>query len=654
MSVVKNNTLKIEPVPFKNVKITKGFWFEKFKLVKEEVLPYQWKTLNDEVPGAEPSHAIENFKIAAGESDSKFQGRVFQDSDVAKWLEAVSYCLAVEPDSELEKLADEVIALIGRAQQEDGYLNTYYTVAQPDKRWTDLRIGHELYCAGHMIEAGVAYYLATGKRNLLDIVIKFADYIDSVFGPEEGKKRGYPGHQEIELALVKLYQVTGNERYLNLSKFFIDERGKQPHYFDLEAEARGAKPRKRRHDYSQSHVPIREQEVAIGHAVRAMYFYSGAADVARLTGDQELANVCRRLWENVTNRQMYITGSIGSTVTGEAFSFDYDLPNDVAYAETCAAVGVILWAHRMLKLEVNSKYADVMERVLYNGMLSGMSLDGKRYFYINPLEVWPEANKKRPSKKFVSPVRQQWFTTACCPPNMARLIASLNNYIYSQTDGSTSEDSVYVHLYIDSKAEVEFENQKITINQETNYPWEDTVVFTIDADKAVDFTLNLRMPGWCRNPQVIVNDEEVITQGNAQGYFEIKRTWQPGDKVYLSLPMVIELIEANPQVRVNAGKVAIQRGPLVYCLEEVDNGPVLQDIVLPKEPELVAEFDPDLLGGVTVIKGKAYRSVSFDENNVLYKPIDYRKKEVDIVAIPYFSWVNRTPGEMIVWVRIEK
>lgn len=360
---------------------------------------------------------------------------VFQDSDVAKWLEAVAYLLEEKRDSELEALADDVIELLGRAQQPDGYLNTYYTVKEPGKRWTNLRDNHELYCAGHLIEAAVAYFQATGKRRFLDIMCKYADYIGTVFGRGEGQIPGYDGHQEIELALLKLYEATGNENYLKLSQYFIDQRGQQPHYFDQEKEARGETGAfwyDGGYRYHQAHIPVREQKQAVGHAVRALYMYTAMAGLAAKTGDESLKQACQTLWENVTKRQMYITGGVGSSAFGESFTFDFDLPNDTVYAETCAAIVLVFWARRMLELEMDGKYVDVMERALYNGTISGMDLDGKRFFYVNPLEVWPKACERH-DKRHVKPVRQKWFSCACCPPNLARLIASIGHYIYSQT-----------------------------------------------------------------------------------------------------------------------------------------------------------------------------------------------------------------------------
>lgn len=640
-----------EPVALKKVKVKDDFWGKYIKLVREEVIPYQWEVLNDRVPGVEPSHAIENFRIAAGLSQGEFYGYVFQDSDVAKWLEAVAYSLTNHADEKLEALADEVIELIGKAQQPDGYLNTYFTIKAPEKRWTNERDMHELYCAGHMMEAAVAYYEATGKRRLLEIMCAFADHIDTVFGTEEGKKRGYSGHQEVEMALVKLYKATGNEKYLKLSKYFLDERGQQPFYFDIEAKARGEEGKKGHFgdysdEYRQSHLPVREQTAAVGHAVRAVYMYAAMADVAVEAEDPSLADACRTLWENVTRRQMYVTGGIGSQGYGEDFTFDYDLPNDTCYNETCASVGLIFWAHRMLKLEMDGDYADVMERALYNGAIVGMSLDGKKYFYVNPLEVWPALCEKRHDHECAT-TRQGWFGCACCPPNLARLLSSLGEYIYS-VDG----DTVFTHLYIGNQSEIQIGGQTVEISQETNYPWQGNVKIRVNPQQEAEFTVAVRIPGWCRNASVRVNGEKVDISGiNHKGYVRLTRVWGKESRIELDLDMEIQRIQANPRLREDAGKVAIQRGPLVYCLEEIDNSPNLQNIILDENPGFTSEHMDGLLGGVTVIRGKALRNDESQWNGQLYRELHFEKVSGNITAVPYYAWNNRDEGEMTVWIR---
>ncbi|KKI93837.1 hypothetical protein WQ54_01940 [Bacillus sp. SA1-12] len=643
--------MKIEQKGKQMIRITDPFWKKRLEVIRDHVIPYQWEALNDQIPDTDPSHAIENFRIAAGEAEGEFFGMVFQDSDVAKWIEAVAFSLETEPNEQFEQIIDEVVALLGRAQDESGYLNTYYQVKEPTKRWTNLRDNHELYCAGHLVEAAVAYYKATGKKQFLNIMCKYTDYINSVFGPEEYKRKGYPGHQEIELALVKLYEVTGNERYLNLSKYFIDERGKQPNYFDIEKKERNdTKPFWFNNDYAyhQAHLPVREQKEAVGHAVRAVYMYSAMADLAEKTKDESLKRACEALWENVTQKQMYITAGIGSMVFGEAFSFDYDLPNDLSYTETCASIGLVFWAKRMLNLEVNRKYADVMETALYNGTISGMDLDGKKFFYVNPLEVQPEASYKRNDKKHIKPVRQKWFGCACCPPNIARLIASIGHYIYSQKG-----KELYVHLYMGHDTTVEIEGQSVGVSQKTNYPWDGNITLNVSPHSQQEFTLALRIPGWTKSAIVKINGEMVDYQPLMKnGYVYLNRVWSEHDEVELSFPMVIERIQANPLVRNNNGKVALKRGPVVYCLEEIDNGRNLSSIFLPRNQELKAAFKDDFLDGVVVITGKAEKIQEKNWENQLYRPVEEQAHEnsINIKAIPYFAWCNREPGEMLVWI----
>ena len=578
----------------------------------------------------------------------------FWDSDVAKWVEAAGHSLATHPDDELEALADGVIDLIAGAQQEDGYLNVHFTVGDPENRWKNLRDMHELYSAGHLMEAAVAYYRATGKRKLLDVMCRYADHIDSVFGPEPGQMKGYPGHEEIELALVKLYRATGEQRYLDLAKFFVDERGRQLHYFDVEARERGEDPSQSHfgghYAYNQSHVPVREQATAEGHAVRAMYLYAGMADVAAETGDRSLLAACEGLWRNVTERRMYVTGGIGSSSRGERFTYDYDLPNKIAYTETCAAIGLVLWAHRMLQFEGDGAYADVMECALYNGVLSGVSLDGETFFYANPLEVDPASFEHRPDlyrSPSVSPRRQEWFRCSCCPTNMARLLASLGLYVASQADRE-----IHLHLYTGGTVEWALNGQNVVLAQETRYPWDGTVRVEVKPEQAAAFTLALRVPGWCPEATLKVNDEPLdIEPLLDKGYAKIDRVWKPGDTVELTLSMPVQRIEAHPAVSMDCGRVALSRGPLIYCLEETDSGPKLNDISLPRDAELTAEFEEDLLEGTVVIVGQAMRRAPAKWEGKLYQPAPTPREMVDIKAVPYYIWANRAPGEMLVWIR---
>lgn len=641
-----------QPVPLKNVTITDPFWSDYVDLVRNTVIPYQWEALNDRIADAEPSYAVKNFKIAAGLEKGEFGGLVFQDSDVAKWLEAVGYSLQTHPDPKLEEIADGIIDIIEKAQQPDGYLDTYFIVKEPEKRWTNLHECHELYVAGHMMEAAVAYYKATGKRKLLDVMCRFADNIDSVFGPEPEKLQGYDGHQEVELALVKLYEATGNEKYLKLSKYFIDERGKEPYFFIKEWEKRDgyshwmkSKVSSPDMKYNQAHKPVRQQEEAVGHAVRAVYMYTAMADIARETGDTSLLEACKRLWGNMANKQMYITGGIGSTHHGEAFTFDYDLPNDTVYAESCASIGLIFFANRMLQMEQDSAYADVMERALYNTILGSMSRDGRHFFYVNPLEVWPEASEKNPGRHHVKPVRQKWFGCACCPPNIARLLTSLNQYIYS-----FSEKTVYTHLYIGGEAEIEFADGKLKLRQENRYPWDGKIKLSVVSSGVKNISLALRIPGWCKKWTAYINGKKADSLKVEKGYAFFDGIWKAGDEIELSLEMPVEVIQANPKVRADAGKVAIQRGPLVYCLEETDNGENLSALSIDINSGFFTETGSGLPEGGIVIKGKALRTIDENWDNTLYRTYSFNEKEVEFKAVPYGMWGNRNPGEMLVWV----
>lgn len=639
----------------KRVSIDDTFWSDYQRLVREVVIPYQWEALNDRVEGAARSGAVENFKIAAGLAKGDYYGMQFQDTDVAKWLETVAYSLAIHPDAVLEATADEMIAIIGKAQQPDGYLDTYFIVKEPNNRWTNLQECHELYCAGHMLEAAVAYYQATGKRALLDIMCKNIEHIATVLGPEPEKLHGYPGHPEIELALMRLYQITGEERHLRLCEYFINERGRQPHFFDIEWERRGhtnrysksdTPPPSTRATYNQSHKPVREQEAAVGHAVRALYLYAGMAALAGQIRDESLIAACKRLWANTTRRQMYITGGVGSTNIGEAFTFDYDLPNDLVYAETCASIALIFFAQRMLEMELDSEYADVMERALYNTVLSSMARDGKHFFYVNPLEVWPQASAKNPARAHVKSVRQAWFGCACCPPNVSRLLTSLGQYLYT-----ASEDTVYCHLYVGSKARLILESGEITLTQQTDYPWDGKVRFTVSGASGKPFTLALRKPSWCRSATVTVNGK-ADTPALQNGYLLLTRTWQDGDTAELALDMPVTVIEAHPQVRANAGRIALTRGPLVYCLEEMDNGANLPALAVSADAaDWAATFDPAALGGAVLLTGKGTRTEEGGWADTLYRPAQAAQTPVSVKAVPYYLWGNRGEGEMQVWIR---
>lgn len=632
-------------------RIEGGFWRSYQDLVRDEVLTYQWRALNDLIPGAPPSHSIENFKITAGMSRGSYEGMVFQDSDLAKWLEAAGHALADDNDTsgELRAWVEEAVELIARAQQDDGYLNTYFTIMEPERRWTNLREAHELYCAGHFIEAGVSVHRSTGNEKVLDVVRRLADHIDARFGRKEGKRRGYPGHEEIELALVKLYRATGEGRYLDLADYFVSERGATPSYFDQEMKSEsfvsifGIKSL----EYCQAHTSVLEQRDAVGHAVRAMYLYAAMADLAFENGNEALGEACDRMWESTAQRQMYVTGGIGSSAYHESFTTDYDLPNDTAYAETCAAIGLFLFSHRMAVYRNRASYVDVMERTLYNGILSGIALDGHAYFYVNPLEVVPSVCDHNPAYHHVKYRRQPWYGCACCPPNIARLLASLGEYCYHM-----DSDTLYVDLFHTGKLACRLGSADLTVSQETDYPWEGSVRLTIGLAADSTFGLALRVPGWCRTPEVSVNGAPIAARELLRdGYLRISRSWHERDEVKLTLPMAVERVRSHPGVRSAFGRVAIARGPIVYCLEEEDNGKDLHEVTLSPGAALEASFRRELLGGVVAVR--AHGNVASGGGSTALYARDGAKNEFrpkELLFVPYYAWANRTAGEMRVWI----
>ena len=616
-------------VPFTSVTVDDVFWAPRLKTNREATIPYEYKQCKD-------TGRIDGFRPdwTPGEGQTR---HIFYDSDVAKWIEAASYSLATHPDPKLEGQLDELIANIASCQQPDGYMNSYFVHVEPTKRWTNLRDWHELYCAGHMMEAAVAHYQATGKRSLLDIMCRYADYIASVFGTGDGQKRGYCGHEEIELALVKLYRATGEKRYLELSKYFVDERGRKPYYYDAEAVARGEDPAQfhgRSYDYCQADKPLRDQREVTGHAVRAMYIYTAMADLAGEYGDETLMPALNSIWDSVTLQRMYVTGGLGPSASNEGFTTPYDLPNESAYAETCAAIGLVFWAHRMLGLDCDGRYADAMERALYNGALSGISLDGTKFFYTNPLASHGQHE------------RQGWFGCACCPPNIARLISSVGEYIYTQSD-----NEIAVHLYVQGSAKLEIGGRNVTLHQKTEYPWDGKVAITLDMAGPATFGLRLRIPGWCPSWKLKVNGKPVASEPDL-GYVRIERRWSGGDTVELDLAMPVERVHGHPKVQADVGRVALQRGPIVYCVEGIDNAGVpIDGLILPKGSEFKAAFRKNLLGGVTVVTGAAEYADGSAWDGTLYRPSEPKTKKCKITAIPYYAWCNRGKGDMAVWIR---
>jgi DUF1680 family protein len=643
---------ELTPVHFSNITIDGPFWAQRMKINRERTIPYVYKIFK-------ATGQMDSLKLGfkpGKEPLSRYFAYLphFTYFSIYRWIEAASYSIAKHPDSQLETLIDGLVGLIAERQQPDGYMPGSYKTIEPEKRWTNLRDGGFL---GGLLEVAVAHFQATGKRTLLDVACRYADYIDTLFGSKPGKKLGY-GSGGFTAALIKLYQVTGERRYATLAKFFLDERGQQPHYYDREAIERGEDPARFwaglywsrsphiradytptcGYDYNQSHKPVREQDEVVGHAVRAMDLYSGMADVAAEFGDEELRTACDRLWNNLTSKRMYITGGIGSSRYNEGFTEDYDLPNVTAYAETCAAVSLVGWAHRMLQLECDGRYADVMERVLYNGLLSGVSLDGEKFFYENPLASSGGIHHHH---------RRAWYECPCCPPNIMRLIASLGNYVYSQ-----SETDAIVHLYVGGSASLHVAGQTVGLRMDTRYPWDGKVIITVEPGTPASFGLKLRIPAWCREFSLKVNGMEAKSLQPKHGYLRIEREWKAGDCIELSLSMPIELVRAHPEVREDIGCVAIQRGPLIYCLEQVDNKVPLHRIVLPEDTKLKACFEQDLLDGVVVIHGDAVVDDS-DWDAQLYRLAKEQRKRFKVSAIPYYAWDNREPGEMRVWIRTD-
>ena len=667
----------MKPADIKNVEIRDEFWSRKQALVRKEVIPYQWEILNDRIPEAEASYCMHNFKAAGilnekmrkkGDAfeaprftyrgfavfpekredakEDEFYGFVFQDSDFYKWIEAVGYALMTGPDPVLEETADRAIDIVCAAQLPNGYLDTYYIINGMDKSFSDLRDHHELYCLGHLIEGAVSYYQATGKDKLLKTAERYADYVASLFGTGEGKINGYPGHEIAEMALFALYDLTGEEKYKNLAGYFINERGKAPNYFEKEHPDMKGKP----DYYHQAHIPVREQTEAVGHAVRAVYLYSGMADMARLTGDKDLLNACERLFDSIVNTKMYITGGIGATHLGESFSLPYDLPNDTAYSETCAAIGLVFFAERMLRIKADSKYSDVMELALFNTVLSGMALDGKSFFYVNPLEVIPENCKKDERKTHVKPVRQKWFGCACCPPNIARLITSLGRYIYTE-----DENTLYAHLYVGSDTAKTVNGRPVSVSMESGFPNNGNVKITVSGAAGSGFRLALRIPGWtCGSYRLNVNgaSEKEIKDG----YIYIE-DFAEDAVIDISFDMIPRLMAADSRVAEDNLKVAVTRGPIVYCMEEIDNGDKLRQIRIDKNGSFTEEISDEFGYDVVTLKADAKRIIPKESElkpfGELYGEFSsFEEKEISLRLIPYYLWANRGENEMSVYINI--
>jgi DUF1680 family protein len=619
----RSSHVRLRPLPLGAVDLADDFWEPRRRINREVTLPSQYKHL-------EETGRLDNFRRASGKTGGEYQGIYFNDSDVYKWLEAAAWTLAERSDPELERMVDAASTEIKDAQRPDGYLNTYFTFERATQRWTDFDL-HEMYCAGHLFQAAVAHYRATGSERLLDVATRFADHICDTFGPEEGKRQAVDGHEEVEMALVELFRTTGERRYLVAAQYFIDARGHG---------MLGRPYGQHEPSYSQDHEPLRDQSEVVGHAVRALYLYSGAADLYAETGETDLLRALDRLWENMTTRRMYVSGGLGSRYEGEAFGKDFELPNDRAYTETCAAIGSLMWNWRMLGLEGDARYADLIEHTLYNAVLPGVSLEGQHYFYQNPLA---DDGSHR---------RQPWFGCACCPPNVARLLATLPGYFYGTSDGA-----VWVHLYADGAATIELdENRTIKLSQRTRYPWDGSVEIQVEGE--AELALMLRVPAWCEEGAAIeVNGEPVDAEIFPGSYANLHRTWRSSDTINMDFPMPVRRVECHPYVTENTGRVALMRGPLLYCAEQVDNpGVELRDLVLDsKEPATCLERH--LLGGVTVLQAEARLATPGNGwEDRLYRTVrpheeDTQTHSTRVTAVPYYAWANREPGAMCVWLR---
>jgi len=627
---------KYTPANFTDIKLTGAFWRERLDTVLAHTVPSQYRQLGSHgiLESLTLPQPVPELRIPRTEHG--FTTQIFWDSDVGKWIEAASYALSHRRDPEIEKKIDAIVDDLEKAQRPDGYLNCWYIGREIDNRWTNLRDNHELYNAGHLLEGAVAYFRATGRRRFLDVMERYMDHIAETFGPDPGQKRGYPGHQEIELALIKLYNLTGDKKRLDLAAYFINERGRQPHYFEIEAKARGDEHFwQGTQEYNQSHKPVREQDKVVGHAVRAFYMYSAMADLAAERDDAELKHACQVLWKDVTETRMYITGGFGPSASNEGFTTDYDLPNATAYAETCASVAMVFWAQRMLNIDLEGEYGDILEQALYNNCMSGLSRDGEHYFYDNPLE------------SDGSHQRWEWHPCPCCTMNVARLIASVAGYFYS-----TSADALIVHLYGGTEAQLRVAGTEVGVKEVSDYPWSGDISVTLDPASETEFSLKLRIPGWCKGATAWVNDEPVDVAANTvYGYLDIRRGWKKGDAVRLNLPMPITRAYAHPQVRDDYGKVALKRGPLLFCIEQADNAEVPFDFVrLPRDARLEAQVLPGLFDRIVTIEAEGRLVGSEGWQGVLYRTAPPEEQSVTLTAIPYYLWANRGPNAMKVWI----
>ncbi|TFF34318.1 glycoside hydrolase family 127 protein [Mucilaginibacter psychrotolerans] len=635
------NDYPIQPVAFTKVTLVDKFWNSRIEINRTVTIPASFDR-------CKTTGRIKNFEMAA-EGKGKFcTVYAFDDTDIYKTIEGASYSLAVHPDKQLDAYLDSLIAIVGKAQEKDGYLYTYRTIdplhpggAAGPERWVkENEQSHELYCAGHMYEGAAAHFMATGKRNFLNIALKNADLLVATFGP--GKRAVAPGHEIVEMGLVRLYRITGKKEYLDLAKFFIDQRGKKPYN-------KKSKNVWENGTYYQDDKPVINQEEAEGHAVRAMYLYSGMADVAALTGDKEYLAAIDKIWDNMVGKKMYVQGSIGAVGDGERFGDNYELPNTTAYNETCAAIGSVFWNQRMFLLHGDAKYIDVLEKVLYNGLISGVGLDGKSFFYTNAMQIQEHFNHPDIERE-----RSGWFVCSCCPTNIARLIPSVPGYIYGQNG-----KDVFVNLFISGTGSMLVNKKSLQITQQNNYPWDGGLAFIINPASAMDMNFKIRIPGWAQN-QAVPSDlysyqqplnKKVVIKLNGQpvdyqiekGYAVISKKWKKGDKVEMLLPMDVQRVVASDKLPNDAGRIALQRGPLMYAAEWKDNGGLASNIIIPKDAVFTSQFDAGLLNGVTVLKADV-KAINIDADK---QSISTETKT--LTAIPYYAWANRGKGEMMVW-----
>jgi len=663
-------------ISLSDFEVTDRFWKDEMELVRKEVIPYQWEILNDNVEGAAKSYCIRNFKVAADMinksktnknfsmpkytfrgfealpedenhlEDDKFYGFVFQDSDLYKWIEAASYSLVNHKDLKLEETIDYAVDLICSAQLDNGYLDTYYIINGMDKAFSNTKDHHELYCFGHLAEAAVAYFNARNKDKLLKAAERFADYIAERFGRNKGQIRAYPGHEIAEMALVRMYDATSQKKYFELAKYFIDERGTRPYYWFNEENDEKRDDNEHFH-YYQAHKPVRMQTKAIGHAVRAVYLYSGMVDVARRDGDEELLNAAKTIFDDIAYRQMYITGGIGATSIGESFTYDFDLSNDLAYSESCASIGLLFFASRLLNISADRKYADVMERALYNTILAGIALDGKSFFYVNPLEVVPNDTKLDLRKQHVKSVRQKWFGCACCPPNIARLLSSLQSYAISKSD-----NTIFINLHIGGIYELDQKGEMCRFKLSSTLPFEGTFDIEYDGDKDIETEIAVRIPSWSKDTKTCgIDNMETYTNN---GYMYIKGIFKKGMKISFVFDMSIRINMTDSRVRADRGKVALSRGPIVYCLEGKDNIEDLGMLYLNPEKEIYTndiEINGHKFTGL-VANGYEKKKELIENLYSDYKKADY--KETTLQFVPYFAWANRGENEMRVFVNVKE